>query len=107
MPPKRVLNGDVDENDKADVDSNLVCILNAAKAILRDAYKMCSDISPSRKIAQQRANILNAFYAGASGKSAGFRYFKNISTLRLYFAKIKQLLAYFYRVVYHQDGHFM
>jgi hypothetical protein len=30
---------------------------------------------------QQRANILNEFYAGASGKADGFRHFKNPSTL--------------------------
>jgi hypothetical protein len=34
---------------------------------------------------QQRANILNEFYAGASGKTAGFRYRKNASMLVKYF----------------------
>ena len=55
---------------------------------------------------QQRANILNEFYAGASGKADGFRYFKNASTLVTYFTTIKQLLVYYYRVVYSEDGHF-
>jgi hypothetical protein len=54
---------------------------------------------------QQRANILNEFYAGASGKSDGFRYYKNASTLVKYFRTWKQLLTYYYRVVYN-DGHF-
>jgi hypothetical protein len=55
---------------------------------------------------QQRANILNEFYAGASGKADGFRYFKNASTLVTYFTTMKQLLVYYYRVVYCKDGHF-
>jgi hypothetical protein len=55
---------------------------------------------------QQRANILSEFYAGASGKADGFRYFKNASTLVTYFTTMKQLLAYYYRVVYCEDGHF-
>ncbi|KAH8749835.1 hypothetical protein BGZ57DRAFT_968312 [Hyaloscypha finlandica] len=55
---------------------------------------------------QQRANILNEFYARASGKADGFRYFKNASTLVTYFTTMKQLLVYYYRVVYSEDGHF-
>jgi hypothetical protein len=55
---------------------------------------------------QQRANILNEFYARASGKADGFRYFKNTLTLVTYFTTIKQLLAYYYRVVYCEGGHF-
>ncbi|KUJ07668.1 uncharacterized protein LY89DRAFT_742439 [Mollisia scopiformis] len=42
---------------------------------------------------QQRANILNEFYAGASGRSDGFRYYKNASTLPLEIALIIQKLA--------------
>jgi hypothetical protein len=55
---------------------------------------------------QQRANILNEFYAGASGKADGFRCFKNASTLVNYFTTMKQLLVYYYRVVYCENGHF-
>ncbi|RAL65542.1 hypothetical protein DID88_001107 [Monilinia fructigena] len=55
---------------------------------------------------QQRANILNEFYAGASGKADGFRYHKNASTLVKYFLIGKQLLVYYYRVVYSEDGFF-
>jgi len=87
-------------------DPILVRILVAAKAVLRDAYRLCSDTSPDRKMTQQRANILNEFYTGASGKADGFRYFKNASTLVTYFTTMKQLLAYYYRVVYSKDGHF-
>ncbi|KFX88316.1 hypothetical protein V490_07723 [Pseudogymnoascus sp. VKM F-3557] len=54
-------------------DPNLVRILAAAEAILRDAYKLCSDTSPDRKMTQQRANNPNEFYAVASGKADGFR----------------------------------
>ncbi|RAL58160.1 hypothetical protein DID88_002364 [Monilinia fructigena] len=55
---------------------------------------------------QLRANILNEFYAGASGKADGFRYHKNASTLVKYFLIGKQLLVYYYRVVYSEDGFF-
>lgn len=36
----------------------------------------------------------------------GFRYFKNVSTLVTYFTTIKQLLLYYYRVVYCEGGYF-
>jgi hypothetical protein len=102
LPPKKELDGDSEDAE----DPNLVRILVAAEAVLRDAYRLCSDTSPDRKMTQQRANILNEFYAGASGKADGFRYFKNASTLVTYFTTMKQLLVYYYRVVYSEDGHF-
>ncbi len=74
--------------------------------MLREAYELCSDTSPGRRMTQQRANILNEFYSGASGRSVGFRPFKNESTLRIYFSRTKQLLAYFFRVVWSDSGHF-
>lgn len=46
------------------------------------------------------------FYAGTSGKADGFRYFKNASTLVTYFTTMKQLLVYYYRVVYCESGYF-
>jgi hypothetical protein len=49
---------------------------------------------------------LNEFYARASGRADGFRYYKNASTLVEYFRIIKQLLAYYYRVIYCEEGHF-
>ena len=102
LPPKKEL----DASSENAEDPNLVRILVAAEAVLRDAYRLCSDTSPDRKMTQQRANILNEFYAGASGKADGFRYFKNASTLVTYFTTKKQLLVYYYRVVYCKGGHF-
>ncbi|KAG4427113.1 hypothetical protein IFR05_017404, partial [Cadophora sp. M221] len=102
LPPKKELDAG-SENAK---DPNLVRILVAAEAVLRDAYRLCSDTSPDRKMTQQRANILNEFYAGASGKADGFRYYKNASTLVTYFTTMKQLLVYYYRVVHCEGGHF-
>ena len=102
LPPKKEL----DAGSRNAEDPNIVRILVAAEAVLRDAYRLCSDTSPDRKMTQQRANILNEFYAGASGKADGFRYFKNASTLVTYFTTIKQLLVYYYRVVYCEGGHF-
>jgi hypothetical protein len=91
-------------DEKADVD--LVRIINAAESVLRDAYALCSNTSADRKMTQQRANILNEFYAGASGRADGFGYYKNPLTLLKYFSTFKQLLVYFFRVVYYKDGHF-
>jgi Lhr-like helicase len=102
LPPKKEL----DAGSENAEDPNLVRILVAAEAVLRDAYRLCSDTSPDRKMTQQRANILNEFYAGASGKADGFRYFKNASTLVTYFTTMKQLLVYYYRVVHCEGGHF-
>lgn len=111
LPPKRVLDAysrgepvadDLEREDELD----LVRILVAAEGVLRDAYELCSDISPARKMTQMRANILNEFYDGPKGKANGFLYFKNESTLTTYFRRMKELLAFYYRVVYRDDGHF-
>ena len=59
-----------------------------------------------RKMTQLRANILNAFYAGASGRSDEFRHFKNASALAKYFNTMKQVQAYFFRVVFSETGRF-
>ncbi|KAK2924479.1 hypothetical protein FoTM2_014757, partial [Fusarium oxysporum f. sp. vasinfectum] len=42
----------------------------------------------------------------SSAKASKFRSFKNESSLTSYFRITKQLLAYYYRVVYREDGHF-
>ena len=98
--------GRADEEGMKGEDERLVRICNAADLMLQDAYLLCSDTSPDRKMTQQRANILNEFYAGSSGRSDGFRYYKNPSTLVKYFTTFKQLLMYYFRVVHSQDGHF-
>ena len=92
LPPKKALN----EGSEDAKDPSLVQILVAAEAVLRDVYRLCRDTSPDRKMTQRRANILNEFYAKASGKADGFRYFKNASTLVTYFTTMKQLLVYYY-----------
>ncbi|PQE16365.1 telomere-associated recQ-like helicase protein [Rutstroemia sp. NJR-2017a BVV2] len=102
LPPKKEL----EAGGEGAADPDLVRIVVAAEAVLRGAYRLCSDTSPDRKMTQQRANILNEFYTGASGKAGGFRRFKNASTLVTYFTTMKQLLVYYYRVVYREDGHF-
>jgi superfamily II DNA helicase RecQ len=102
----KVGSGAGEEGEEEEEDTDLVAILVAAESMLRDAYDVCSDMSPGRKMTQQRANILNGFYAGASSKASGFRHFKNQSTLTTYFKRTKQLLAFYYRVVYREDGHF-
>ena len=89
--------------------SDLTHILAAADSLLRDAYGLCSDRSLGRKMTQQRALRLSDFAPGApaqSKKMVAFRSFKNESTLTTYFRRMKQLLVYYYRVVYLDDGHF-
>ncbi|PQE31525.1 telomere-associated recq protein [Rutstroemia sp. NJR-2017a WRK4] len=78
LPPKKEL----EAGGESAADPDLVRILGAAEAVLREAYRLCSDTSPDRKMTQQRANILNGFYTGASGKACGFRCFKNASVVR-------------------------
>jgi len=102
LPPKKEL----DWNAQGAVNADLIRILVAAESMLRNAYQLCSDSSAERKMTQQRANILNKFYTGALGRVNGFRYFKNSFTLIKYFTAIKQLLVYYYRVIYKENGHF-
>ncbi|RKK48645.1 hypothetical protein BFJ69_g18122, partial [Fusarium oxysporum] len=102
--------GDDDDGGAGDTDIDLKRILAAAESTLRDAYKLCSDKSPDRKMTQQRAKRLSNFRSDdshmSSAKASKFRSFKNESSLTSYFRITKQLLAYYYRVVYCEDGHF-
>jgi hypothetical protein len=43
---------------------------------------------------------------GKKGCDRAFRSLKNESMLTTYFCKMKELVAYYYRVVYQPDGHF-
>ncbi|RKK93567.1 hypothetical protein BFJ70_g17731, partial [Fusarium oxysporum] len=99
-----------EEGGAGDTDIDLRRILAAAESTLRDAYKLCSDKSPDRKMTQQRAKRLSNFRSDdshmSSAKASKFRSFKNESSLTSYFRITKQLLAYYYRVVYRDDGHF-
>lgn len=56
----------------------------------------------------QRAQKLSDFAAGEGkkGKEVAFRIFKNEATLGTYFRRMKELLLYYHRVVYQEDGHF-
>jgi hypothetical protein len=87
-------------------DPVLARIIGATKSLLQEAYELCSDTSPDRKMTHQRACILNEFYAGATGKSDAFRYYKMASSLVQYFNTWTQFVVYYYRVVYAEDGHF-
>ncbi|KAI8401489.1 hypothetical protein FOFC_18358 [Fusarium oxysporum] len=76
-----------------------------------DMMKTAFDKSPDRKMTQQRAKRLSNFRSDdshmSSAKASKFRSFKNESSLTSYFRITKQLLAYYYRVVYCEDGHFI
>ncbi|RKK19065.1 hypothetical protein BFJ65_g571 [Fusarium oxysporum f. sp. cepae] len=99
-----------EEGGAGDMDIDLRRILAAAESILRDAYKLYSNKSPDRKMTQQRAKRLSNFRSDdshmSSAKASKFRSFKNESSLTSYFRIIKQLLVYYYRVVYRDDSYF-
>ncbi|SPJ84073.1 uncharacterized protein FTOL_10589 [Fusarium torulosum] len=113
---------DDDDDDNDDIDeykgdgtgraaTDLRRILAAAEGMLRDAYRLCNDKSPERKMTQQRAKRLSNFRGDdssimSSAKANKFRSFKNESSLTSYFRIQKQLLAYYYRVVFCADGYF-
>jgi len=99
LPPK-------DPAKATNSDRDLARILAAVQALLSQAYQLCSKTSPDCKMTQQRANILNEFYTGASGQAGGFRYRKEPSTLTDYFRVWQQLLAYYWRVVWAKEDHF-
>ncbi|KAJ0134278.1 hypothetical protein HZ326_22663 [Fusarium oxysporum f. sp. albedinis] len=87
--------GDDDDDDgeeeggAVDTDIDLRRILAAAESTLRDAYKLCSDKSPDRKMTQQRAKRLSNFRSDdshmSSAKASKFRSFKNESSPHLLF----------------------
>ncbi|KIS65887.1 uncharacterized protein UMAG_10980 [Mycosarcoma maydis] len=92
-------------------DRDLRRILVAAEHTLRDAYRLCNDTSHRRKLTQQRAITLNQLRlvdARDLGATRGvpFRASKHSNTLNVYFHLTKQLLTYYYRVVYRPAGHF-
>jgi hypothetical protein len=87
-------------------DPVLAHIITATRALLQEAYELCSNISLDWKITYQRACILNEFYVGASGKSKAFHHYKITSSLGQYFYTWVQLVVYYYRVVYIVGGHF-
>ncbi|KAI8653626.1 hypothetical protein NCS56_01317000 [Fusarium sp. Ph1] len=90
--------------------ANLCRIVAAAEAHLRDAYALASDRSSEQKLTEQRAKRLSRFseaaLSGTGNPSASFRSFKNQSMLTQYFRRMKQLLVFYYRVVFYEDGHF-
>ncbi|KAF5573044.1 telomere-associated recq helicase [Fusarium pseudocircinatum] len=99
-----------EEGGAGNTDIDLRRILTAAKSTLRDAYKLYSNKSPDHKMTQQRAKRLSNFRSDdshiSSTKASKFRSFKNESSLTSYFRITKQLLAYYYQVVYRKDSHF-
>ena len=95
-----------------DGEEDLRRMLAATEAWLRKAYGLVAERSTERKMTHQRARLLSNFAAGSTeavarmGKDLAFRCFKNESTLVTYFRRMKELMAFYYRVVYAEDGHF-
>ncbi|EAQ91762.1 hypothetical protein CHGG_03697 [Chaetomium globosum CBS 148.51] len=108
---------DDDDDDDGDGDSDhggdrcerdLRRILEAADTWLWKANDLVADGSMQRRMTHQRAQTLSDFAAGAGkkGRDIAFRCFKRAPTLVAYFRRMKELLTYYYRVVYREDGHF-
>lgn len=100
------LGTDIKDEDDGEVDLRIMLV--AAEALFRKGYSLVADRSLERKMTRQRAQQLSDFASGSSkkGKDIAFYYFKNKSTLTTYFRRIKELLVYYYRVAYQQNGHF-
>lgn len=101
-------NRDTDSNNYSENGNNLRRILAAAEALFRSAYILVSDRLQDQKIIYQYIQTLSDFASSTSkkGKDIAFRNFKNLSILTTYFRKIKELLVYYYQVVYRKDRHF-
>jgi hypothetical protein len=97
-----------DREDEQDENGDIRRILAAVEALFTSAYALVSNWSPTRKMTQQRAQILSDFAwgVGKKVKDRAFRCFKNPSSLADYLRTMKQLLVYYYRVVYREGGHF-
>lgn len=100
--------GDIYVEKQDSEEEKLETILGAVDILLRKAYDLVADRSLERKMTRQRAQQLSNFASGSGkkGRDIAFRCFKNESTLTSYFRKIKELLVFYYRVVYKEDGHF-
>jgi superfamily II DNA or RNA helicase len=94
----------------AQAEGDIERIGAAVEQLLRSAYCLAADRSENRAMTQQRAQRLSDFAhaegGSASRRSKGFRSLKNEATLGTYFRKVRELLAYYYRVVYSEGGHF-
>ena len=111
LPASLEGNARLDGSSEEASDRDLRRILVAAEHTLRDAYRLCNDTSPRRQLTQQRAITLNQLRlvdARDLGATRGvpFRASKHSNTLNVYFHLTKQLLTYYYRVVYRPAGHF-
>jgi hypothetical protein len=102
--------GDSDDGGGNGCVADLSRILTATDSMLKEAYASCSDTSPDGKMTQHRAKRLSNFRGGeydmSNTNASKFRQFKNESSLRSYFRIAKQLITYYYRVVFLNDGHF-
>lgn len=96
------------DDDETTEAGDIRRITAAAEKLLREGYSLVADRSDERRMTQQRAVALSDFAWGAEkkGRDRAFRSLKNESTLTMYFRKVKQLLAYYYRVVHQAHGHF-
>jgi len=69
LPPTKVLDSDLESDTE---NPTPVEVLIVVETVLRDAYQLRGDSLPSQKFTQQRVNISNEFYTGASGRADEF-----------------------------------
>ncbi|KAG6090771.1 hypothetical protein E4U30_007991, partial [Claviceps sp. LM220 group G6] len=99
--------GYVDQKDEAET-GDLLVILSTAESLFRDAYNLVSEKTGGQIISYAHMLALSNFAAGdrKQGKDIGFRFHKEAKSLVSYFQRMKELLVFFYRVAYREDGHF-
>ncbi|RSL77165.1 hypothetical protein CEP52_017736, partial [Fusarium oligoseptatum] len=92
--------------------SDVQRIVAAAEAYFRDVNALCSDLSPTKKLTAQRARMLTQYSSEAAGGGGTgdrpklFGGTKNRGSLKKYTRRMTQLLVFYYRVVFCEDGHF-
>ncbi|KAG6018558.1 hypothetical protein E4U40_000164, partial [Claviceps sp. LM458 group G5] len=99
--------GCVDQEGEAET-GDLLIILSTAESLFRDAYNLVSEKTGGQIISFAHMLVLSNFAAGdrKQGKDIPFRYHKEEKSLVSYFQRMKELLVFFYRVAYREDGHF-
>ena len=93
------------DGDDGGEGAELTLILEAMDELLSEAYGWCFD-GPDCMLTWPRQLALSRFHTAEVGKARGFEPKKEPETVKTNRRYWKQFLAYYYRVVHCEDGHF-